>query len=550
MDYLGFDWKSPDYQAVFAQRLEALDRIRAEPGCLPGLKRYYAAHIPDFINDFGVTYDPRNKRLDLPTIIPFVLFPKQRDWVEAVIAHWRAGQPLLSEKSRDWGLTWLAGATAASLCIFNDGLSIGFGSRKVELVDRLGNLAAIFPKIRMFLDYLPEEFRGGYVGWRDGRRLNITIPATGSVMGGEGGDQMGRGDRTSIYFVDESSYLEDADAIDAALSQTTNCRVDISTPRGMNNSFARKRWEGKIDVFICDWRDDPRKDEEWYQKQLLELDPVVVAQEVDRDYSASVHGIVVPGAWVRSAIGFAEKVGIKPTGALMMALDVADEGRDKNACAGGHGIEVSYLREWTGKGGDIYATTEAAFEACDELGAKDLIYDADGLGAGVRGDARIINERRAMAGARKIPVWPFRGSSAVVDPEAEFEQGTQGGPGRKNEDYFLNLKAQGWWSLRRRFQRTHRWITLGIKCDPAETISLRPDMPLLMRAAAELSQVTYKQNAVGKLVIDKVPDGMKSPNLGDAVMMKYAPRSARPMAITPDVLRALDGMPRIGAGLR
>ena len=33
----------------------------------------------------------------------------------------------------------------------------------------------------------------------------------------------------------------------------------------MSNPFARKRHEGKVDVFIFDWHDDPRKDEAWYE---------------------------------------------------------------------------------------------------------------------------------------------------------------------------------------------------------------------------------------------------------------------------------------------
>lgn len=551
MEYPGFDWRNPDYDMVWRLRIEALQRIRAEPGSVPGLKRYYASHPADFINDWGVTYDPRNADIDLPTTIPFVLFPKQREWVEAVVEHWRARKPLLSEKSRDWGLTWLAGGTAASLCLFERGLSIGFGSRKADLVDKLGNMKAIFPKIRVFLDHLPEEFRGGYVGWRDGRKMNIVIPETGSVIGGEAGDQIGRGDRTSVYFVDESSYLKQADDIDASLSQTTNCRIDISTPRGMNNSFARKRWEGKIDVIICDWRDDPRKDDAWYAKQCEELDPVVVAQEIDRDYSASVHGIVIPNVWVRSAINAAAKLGIKPTGAFGVALDVADEGRDKNAAVGGQGIEISLCREWSGKGSDIWSTVEQAFDIADELGAKEVTYDADGLGAGVRGDAKRINERRRAVGARPVAFWPFRGSGAVLDPEAEVDPGmTVGGPGRRNEDYFANFKAQGWWSLRRRFQKTHRWITQGIACAPDDIISLKGDMPLLMRLVAEISQPTYKQNTVGKIVIDKMPDGMKSPNLGDGVMMRFAPRVGKAaFAITPQVLAELGGMGGLGRAM-
>ena len=48
--------------------------------------------------------------------------------------------------------------------------------------------------------------------------------------------------------------------------------------------FAAKRWGGRIDVFIFDWRHDPRKDQAWYLDQCQKLDAVIVAQEIDRDY--------------------------------------------------------------------------------------------------------------------------------------------------------------------------------------------------------------------------------------------------------------------------
>jgi hypothetical protein len=39
----------------------------------------------------------------------------------------------------------------------------------------------------------------------------------------------------------------------------------------------------------------------------------------------------------------------------------------------------------------------------------------------------------------------------------------------------------------------------------------------------ELSQPTWSKNAVGKILVDKQPEGTKSPNLADAVMINYAP---------------------------
>lgn len=534
-----FDWKHPDYADILSTRLANLEQLRANPAELPEIKAYYRANPADFISDWGVTFDPRNAERGLPTVVPFVLFPKQREWVDWVLARWRGQEPGLCEKSRDMGVSWLAMALSCTLCLFHDGLAIGFGSRKGEYVDKVGTFKPLLPKGRMFLENLPSEFLGDWVAWRDAPHMRISFPATGSIIAGEGGDDIGRGDRTSIYFVDEAAHLERPELIEASLSQTTNCRIDMSSVRGMANPFAVKRWGGKIKVFIFDWRDDPRKDEAWYAKQVDQLDPVVVAQEIDRDYSASVSGIVIPGAWARAAIDARERLGIALTGQRLGAFDVADEGTDKNAFVHGQGIEVTGSVEWSGVGSDIFQSTERAFELCDENDLREFRYDADGLGAGVRGDAKIINDRRKANRARVLTTIGFRGSDAVVDPDAIVEGtiGSDGDPGRANKDYFANHKAQSWWALRKRFQKTFRWVTQGIACDPDEIISISSKCPNHLKLIAELSQVTYRSNDAGKMLINKKPNGMKSPNLADGTMMLYAPMGPAPLLITGSMLR-------------
>jgi hypothetical protein len=542
-----FDWHNPDYGPIWRSRVEALERIRAEPHSLPILKSYYRDNIPQFITDWGVTYDPRNIEVDLPALMPFILFDKQIEFIEWVLRHWREREPGLCEKSRDMGVSWCAVGLACALCVLYSGMSIGFGSRKAEYVDKIGELKALLPKARVFMANLPQEFRAGWIEWRDAPLYRLYFPETGSAIGGEVGDDIGRGDRRAIYFVDEFAHFERGDLIERSLSQTTNCRIDMSSVRGMNNPFAQKRWGGKIDFFIFDWHDDPRKDDAWYAKQCSLLDPVIVAQEIDRDYSASVEGIVIPGVWARACVDACKKLGIEPTGAKLASLDIADEGVDKNAMCGTHGVQVDFLEEWSGKGADLYGTCEKAFRLCDEFGYRGFRYDADGLGAGLRGDARVLNEKRATVGAQPNQVAGWRGSEAVVDPDGIVE-GTKGldglDKGRTNKDYFANRKAQGWWALRRRVQKTYRWIVEGVKCDPDEIISFDSKMPLCMKLISELSQVTYKFNEPGKMIINKKPNGMPSPNLADAVMMRYAPGDNAPLVVTPNLLFAAAAMPR------
>jgi phage terminase large subunit len=88
---------------------------------------------------------------------------------------------------------------------------------------------------------------------------------------------------------------------------------------------------------------------------------------------------------------------------------------------------------------------------------------------------------------------------------------------------YTNLKAQAWWELRRRFERTHRAVTEGIKYDQDALISIPSDLPLLRTLQKELSQPTASKGTRMRLVIDKQPEGTRSPNLADAVVMAYWP---------------------------
>lgn len=524
----GFDWKYPDYPTVFQRRRGALNHIRANPKELPAIREYYRQNPAQFITDWGCTSDPRNVEIGLPVVLPFVLFPRQVEWVEWVMDSWRNRRPGVTPKSREMGVSWLAIGLSCTLCLFNEDMVIGFGSKKSELIDKSGDPKTLFWKAREFMALLPAVFRGNWTREEAPQKL-IRFPDTKSVIMGEGGDGIGRGARASIYFVDESAHLEHPQAAEASLSMTTNCRIDISSVNGTNNPFYTKvaNWPPER-VFVFHWRSDPRKDESWYEKKKSEHDPVTIAQEIDIDFSASVEGILIPSAWAQAAVDAHIKLGISPSGRRAGALDVADEGKDLNAFCGAHGILVEFLEEWSGKGDDIFGTVQRAFGLCDVHGYREFRYDADGLGAGVRGDARIVNASR---GSAPVTVIPFRGSGPVHDPDGEDVKG------RTNQDFFANSKAQSWWGLRTRFQKTHRWVIDGEACNPDEIISISSKIPKLSKLLIELSQPTMTFNPVGKMVIDKLND-QKSPNLADAVMIRFCV-GHRPMQISQEALRNL-----------
>lgn len=535
-----FDFRNPDYLPIYEARLRRLQWLRSNPDQVPAVLAHYRTHPWLLIDDWGMTSDTRNADIGLPVKVPFVLMPRQREWLEWAYGLWQNRKPGVTEKSRDCGVSWLSVALGATVCLTHANVNVGYGSRKEEYVDKAGAPKALFFKARQFLSLLPPELTSGWSEKRNAKHMLISFP-TGSTMTGEAGDSIGRGDRAAMYFVDEAAFLERPQLAEGGLAATTNCRIDISSANGTDNPFyAKVKKYPPEQTFRFHWRDDPRKDQAWYEQQCLELDPVTVAQEIDINYSAAKTGIVIPPEWVRAAIDLDVLLGVEARGERKGALDVADEGHDLNAFAHARGVLVEAVEEWSGKGSDIFYTVEHAFELAEQAGMTSFRFDADGLGAGVRGDARVINATRKSNGVFSIEVEPFRGSGEVYKPEASIPSAdpTLGNSrqrmDRKNGDYFHNAKAQGWWELRIRFQRAYRAreaLKAGLPCpyELDDMIVLRSTMKNLSRLEDELSQPTYDKTTAGKILIDKapkLPDGRtaKSPNLADSLMILFAPR--------------------------
>ena len=122
---------------------------------------------------------------------------------------------------------------------------------------------------------------------------------------------------------------------------------------------------------------------------------------------------------------------------------------------------------------------------------------------------------------------PWNAGAKVQNPDQHLitnEDGTPDTDSPLNKDFYHNLKAQGWWELRLRFERTHRAVTEGLIYDPEELISLPSDLPGLHTLRKELSQATASRTTASlKLVVDKNPDGSRSPNRADSMVEAYWP---------------------------
>lgn len=529
----------PDYTSVYAWRQSQLERMLADRKLLFGAFHYYADRPVEFICHWCDLYEPRNAQLDLPAFLPFIMFKRQAECIQFLRECLAEQEDGLIDKSREQGMTWIGVAFSVWMWRFMPGSSVGWGSRKAELVDKIGVPDTIFEKIRQMIRSLPKVFLP--VTWDEktcATHMRIINRDNGASITGEGGDSIGRGGRKTIYFKDESAHYEHAEAIEASLMSNTRVQIDISTHNGVGTVFDRKRNSGtewspghdpiphrKLRVFVFDWRDHPTKTQEWHdlEQQSAEEKGLshIFAQEVDRDPTASLQGIIIPGIYVRAAIDAHSKLGFGEPGNWNAALDVADEGGDLNALAARKGIVLKINQAW-GEG-DTGQTTIRALKLLEPIYTQTpmtLWYDSIGVGSGVKAETnRLIRERLLDPKRIRIEKWDAGGS--VEDPEARVIPGNTQSP--TNEDQYCNIKAQGWDSLRVRFYKTWRYVTKGIKYPYDELISLPSTLPHLDQLCRELSQPCWTYDSAMRMKVDKKPDGARSPNRADAVMMCYFP---------------------------
>ncbi len=527
----------PDYVSLFAWRQKQLRDFRKKPQLLYGAKVYYKTHPVEFICDWVDTYDPRNAgQPGKMTRMPFKLFPRQKDMVRFLHACLSGEADGLVEKCRDAGATWVCVAFSVWLWLFWDGVAVGWGSRKEDLVDKLGIMDSIFEKIRAVIRGLPREFLPEGFSEKDHLTyMRCVNPANQATILGESGNNIGRGGRTRIYFKDESAHYERPELIEAALGDNTRVQIDISSVNGLGNVFHRKReagvdWtggevqKGKTNVFVFDWSDHPEKDHAWYEQRRKKAEDEgmlhIFAQEVDRDYSASVQGIVIPAAWVTAAIDAHIKLDFTDDGQWVAGLDVADEGNDLSAIAQRKGVILKHINHW----GQV-DTGKTSRRAIQELMSQhtQLMYDSIGVGAGCKAEFNRLSEEGLLP--ETIRIEPWAASAAVLFPDEHIIRSDKNTP--INKDYYANLKAQAWMMLRQRFWYTFQSVTEGIYHDTEELISIDSSLipaQMLHQLKKELSQATSSLSpAKLKVVIDKAPEGTRSPNIADAVVMAFWP---------------------------
>lgn len=482
------------------------------------------------------TYNPKEAAKGRPANLPFDLFPRQVEMVQFLDARLAAGEDGLIEKSRDIGFTWVAGGFALHKWLFVPGFKTTFGSRKEDYDDEIGNLDSIFEKIRMLLYMLPVwMLPEGFNRKQHDHFMQLHNPANGNTIVGEAGDNMGRGGRSSIYFLDEFAFVERAEKVDAATSANTDCRIFGSTVNGPGNLFYRKRHDGSLrpdQIFRFHWRDDPRKNNpEWEAKARGKVEEHTFASEYDIDYTASVEGICIPGKWVEAAQRIAELMAargtpIEPSVNGTTGLDVGGGGKGKSVAVSRFGPIVTAPQSWGDpdtietayRGLDYAEATILHRSNGDECRVTKLNFDNIGIGHNVSNTlshhdkVRMVSEGINVGLPPSEHVWP--------DGETSIEK-------------FANLKAEAWFLARERFKCTYEMVLFiegkkgGQDHPPSDLIVLPPASagPDAVALAAQIALPKWFRNEKGKTIIEskeKLRDrGIASPDHAESLILTF-----------------------------
>ena len=548
-----------EIEASVARRIEHL--LAVERGGQAAIDLELAICAEDalyWLHWYGWTYDPRNplETPPLPATLPFDLCERQIElwhWMDRMLVLRQDG---CIKKSRGIGFTWEAGAFAIHKWLFRPGFKTTFGSRKSTEVDQIGNPDSIFEKMRMLYRRMPKwMLPRGFKPYDHDKQYLLTNPENGNVIRGEGGDEMGRGGRSSLYIIDEAAVLERADRVDAATSANADVRLWGSTinPQNENNLFQRKYSSFPAErVFRFHYSEHPIWTPARIAKKKEDVSEEIWAAEFEIDDSYVVEDICIPTAWVKAATklyGLCEARYNKlvAEGNLSEALPFKIEPRAEGIAGGDvgggkassvivarFGPIISRPKAWTDpdtidtalKMLDYCADTRLAPRADKfEPRIKYLRYDSVAIGQGVASTLK----RNPRLGLITTGVNTGNPASDTRWPDGEFAH-----------QKFQNTKAEGWWTARERFKKTHEMVNWllnqnepditkhlpGAKRHPLDELAALADDPTdphLNKLIAQLSQVKWYRRENGKIIMESKEQlskrGLPSPDYADAYVL-------------------------------
>jgi len=293
-DYLNLDQQSAELGEALEQIQEQISDYEATLA--------YADNPTDFINDECWIFNPNLE----PSTVRFNLYGYQRDFLKELHNAYLNEESMLTEKSRQMGLSWLYTAFMLWALLYDpdfSGLVLSYKDRYVDDGGSESTFDSLLGKVRFMYEHLRPEIQQNlsfkYMHVRNLRNNTFMVGETAHTNAGRGGSyRIGLWDETAQTLKSESVFM--------AFHQACRCRCYNSTPRGKGNVFSRLRFSPKSTVHVVSihWTQHPEKGKDavqkkdgswtspWYEYQCQDLTQAQIAQELDIDYEISIEGRV------------------------------------------------------------------------------------------------------------------------------------------------------------------------------------------------------------------------------------------------------------------
>jgi phage terminase large subunit len=282
-------------------------------------------------------------------------------------------------------------------------------------------------------------------------------------------------------------------------------------------------------VIKTSWRD--AEDKGWFPDELR-LEMLQMKEENYKQYlhvwegeaNSNYEDAIIQPEWVEAALDAHLALNWEPLGERIASFDPADTG-DEKAVAVRHGFLIDWLGNWNN--GELPDAIKKCYRVSFEQGAGQLVFDGDGLGASMK--IGLDQHEREY----KIKANSFRGGASPDDPDVPYPPILDHSklPDRivTNKDMFRNKRAQYYWFLKDRFEKTYNAIQNNSWVNPDECISISSNIPEEIRKdlRRQLTRIRRKRGAnSSQITLESKEDmkkaGIKSPGLADCLMMVFA----------------------------
>lgn len=472
-----------------------------------------------WVNTFCMTYNPRKT----PSTIPFITYEYEDKLIRDLVEKVRKQEDILIDKSRDMGVTWCVLLVYTWFWQFGgEGNDFLVGSRKEQYIDVMGNMDTLLEKVRFLIRNQPKWMRPkGFDFKTHSNYLKIVNPDSKSTITGEAtNNNFSRGGRRRSIFMDEFAFWECDEAAWRASADSTNCRIVVSTPFGLNNKFAELRHGGHIDVRSLHWRLHPEKDQAWYDAECKRRnhDKVEIAQELDINYEGSDVGVLFPFDELRSAMHNQPSLSAERR---VVSLDPAGEGEDEAVfyvMNNGNVVQSKFLAkskpmELAAEAVSLITKHKAQVFVCDAIGNDVIEIVANLLGKNER-NVKLVAFKSSEQATDKVKYFNKR-AEAYHEASVQLKSGNV----KMDEDQKLMRQLNA-----TKYLTKNGRIQILLKEEIKELLGTSPDRADAFVMAVWALRFTYSYQEVkqaapfrGKFDEDEVLSGTEYGDWGDVL---------------------------------